>query len=68
MELTLLKSIKHLAYPRALTLTLASLVAQMVKSLPTVRKGQVQSLGWEAHLEEGMTTHSSILAWKNPVD
>ena len=40
----------------------------MVKSLPTVRKGQVQSLGWEAHLEEGMTTHSSILAWKNPVD
>ena len=36
----------------------------MVKSLPTVRKAQVQSLGWEAPLEEGMTTHSSILAWR----
>ena len=27
---------------------------------------QVQSLGWEAPLEEGMTTHSSILAWRIP--
>ena len=45
---------------------LASLVAQMVMSLPTVRKAQVQSLGWEAPLEEGMTTHSSILPGKIP--
>ena len=27
---------------------------------------QVQSLGWEAPLEEGMATHSSILAWRIP--
>ena len=27
---------------------------------------QVQSLGWEDPLEEGMATHSSILAWKIP--
>ena len=34
-----------------------------VKNLPTV---QVQSLGWENPLEEGMPTHSSILAWEIP--
>ena len=28
----------------------------------------VRSLGQEAPLEEGMATHSSILAWKNPTD
>ena len=28
----------------------------------------VQSLGWEDPLEEGMATHSSILAWKIPMD
>ena len=27
---------------------------------------QVQSLGREVHLEEGMVTHSSILAWRIP--
>ena len=26
----------------------------------------VRSLGWEDSLEEGMATHSSILAWKIP--
>ena len=26
----------------------------------------VQSLGWEETLEEGMKTHSSVLAWRNP--
>ena len=25
---------------------------------------QIQSLGWEDHLEKGMTSHSSILAWR----
>ena len=29
---------------------------------------QVQSLGWEDSLEEGMMTHSSILAWRIPMD
>ena len=38
------------------------LVAQQVKNLPAMRKNWVQSLGWEDPLEEGMATHSSILA------
>ena len=40
----------------------ASLVAQMVKSLPAVQEIWVQILGWEDPLEKGMATHSSILA------
>ena len=28
----------------------------------------VQSLGWENPMEEGMATHSSILAWRIPID
>ena len=43
-----------------------SLVAQMVKHLPTMGETQVQSLGWEDILEKGVATHSSILAWKIP--
>ena len=39
-------------------------VAQTVKNLPAVQETLIQSLGWEDPLEEGMTTHSSILAWK----
>ena len=44
----------------------ASLVAQMVKNLPAMQETCVQSLGWEDPLEEGMATHSSILAWRIP--
>ena len=44
----------------------ASLVAQMVKCLPTMWKTRVRSLGWEDPLEKEMATHSSILAWKIP--
>ena len=29
---------------------------------------EVRSLGWEDRLEEGMATHSSILAWRIPMD
>ena len=43
-----------------------SLAAQMVKNLPAMRETWVQSLGWEDPLEEGMGTHSSILAWRIP--
>ena len=46
----------------------ASLVVQSVKNLPAMRETWVQSLGWEDPLEEGMTTHSSILAWGIPMD
>ena len=42
------------------------LVAQTVRNLPAVQETQVQSLGWEDPLEKGMTTHSSILAWRIP--
>ena len=44
----------------------ASLVAQMVKNLPSMQEAKVQSLGWEDPLEKGMATHSSILAWEIP--
>ena len=44
------------------------LVAQMVKSLPAVWETWVQSLGGKDPLEEEMGTHSSILAWENPLD
>ena len=48
------------------TRTGASLVAQMVKNLPTMQETWVQSLGQEDPLEKEMRTHSSILAWKIP--
>ena len=44
----------------------ASLVAQMVKNLPAVWETWVQYLGWENPLEEGMATHSNVLAWRIP--
>ena len=43
----------------------ASLVTQMVKSLPAVWETQVRSLGQEDPLKE-MATHSSTLTWKIP--
>ena len=43
-----------------------SLMAQMVKNPPAVRETCVQSLSWEVTLEEGMATHSNILAWRIP--
>ena len=46
----------------------ASLVAQHVKDLPAIQEAQetwVQPLGQDP-LEEGMATHSSILAWRIP--
>ena len=46
----------------------ASLMAQLVKNLPAMWETWVQSLGWEDPLEEGMATHSSILALENPMD
>ena len=38
----------------------------MVKNPPAMQETQVQSLGEEDPLEEGMVTHSSILAWRIP--
>ena len=41
---------------------------QMAKNLPIMQKTQVWSLGLEDSLEEGLATHSSILAWRIPMD
>ena len=42
----------------------ASLVAQLVKNVPTMQETRVRSLGWENPLEKGKATHTSILAWR----
>ena len=44
----------------------ASLMAQLVKNPPAMRETWVRFLGWEDPLEEGKSTHSSILAWGIP--
>ena len=41
-----------------------SLVAQVVKNVLAIQETTVRSLDWEEPLEKGMTTHSSILAWR----
>ena len=43
-------------------------MAQTVKNPPAVRETWVRSVGWEDPLEEGMATHSSILAWRILMD
>ena len=45
-----------------------SLVAQPVKNPPAVQETQVPFLGQEEPLENRMATHSSILAWRIPMD
>ena len=37
-------------------------------TLPETQETQVRSLVWKDPLEESMATHSSILAWKIPMD
>ena len=44
----------------------STLVAKMVKRLPTMQETWVQSLGREDLLEKETAPHSSILAWKTP--
>ena len=43
-------------------------MAETVKNTPAMQKTLFQSLGWEDPLEEGMATHSSILAWRIAMD
>ena len=45
-----------------------SLVAQMVKNLSAMQETLVGSLGREDPLEKGMAIHSSICAWRIPID
>ena len=49
-------------------MVMRSPVAQMVENMHAMHEPWVQSLGWETLLEEGMATHSSILAWRIPMD
>ena len=58
--------IKGIGYP--LQFAWAFLVAQTVKNPPAMWETWILSLGWEDSLEEGMATHSSILAWRIPMD
>jgi len=44
----------------------SSLVAQVVKHLPSIQEIRVLSLSQEDSLEKGLSTHSSILAWRIP--
>ena len=52
--------------PRWWSIKRASLVAQLIKSLPAVQETWVESLGQEDSLEKEVATHSSILAWRVP--
>ena len=51
---------------RMLRLNVPIAKSQTVKNLPAMRETWVRSLGREDPLEEGMATHSSILAWRIP--
>ena len=71
-KLKLLHSVAGLPLPHAFNAYLlgiwASLVAQQVKNLPAMQETWVESLGFEDPLKEGMTTHSSVLASRIPMD
>ena len=60
------ETIRHNCVTEHTYISWASLVAQLVKNPPAVQKTWIRSLGWEALLEKGMATHSSILAWRIP--
>ena len=51
----------------ALQYSWASLADQLVKNPLAMQETWVRSLSWEDPLEEGMATHSSILAWRIPM-
>ena len=53
---SLLVAPQHVGFP----------IAQMVKNLPAMQETGVRPLGQEHPLEEGMATHSNILAWRTP--
>ena len=55
-----------MGYP--LQYTWSSLVAQLVKNPLAMQETWVRSLGLEDPLEKGMATHSSVLAWRIPMD
>ena len=44
------------------------MVVQMVTNLPAIQETQFLFLDWADPLAKGMATHSSILAWRIPMD
>ena len=46
----------------------ASLVTQTIKNPSAMWETWIQFLSWEDPLEDGMTTHSSVFAWRIPTD
>ena len=57
---------KQISYINPIYMRSRKMVAQLVKNLPAMRETWIRSPGWEDPLEEGMATHSSILAWGTP--
>ena len=57
---------KHALYWWAPLCPRVSLITQLVKNPPAMQETPVRFLGWEDPLQKGKTTHSSILAWRNP--
>ena len=55
-------------YSQILRYIWASMVARRKKRLPGMRETRVRSLSWEDPLVKEMATHSSILAWKIPMN
>ena len=53
---------------KSLTISRASLMAQMVKNPLAMKETWIQSLGWEDTPEKDMATHSSVLNWRITMD
>ena len=60
-------SLDHSAFSACIQPKWAFPYGSAVKSLSVIQEMQVRSLGREDPLEEGMATHSSILAWRIPM-
>ena len=63
-----MKKEKYLSINKNVKTFCITLVAQLVKNLPTMQEILVRPLDWEDPLEEGMATHSNIFAWRIPMD
>ena len=57
---------KQTSYINPIYMRSRKMVAQLVKNLPAMQETWIRSPGWEDPLEEGMATHSSVLAWGIP--
>ena len=60
------EAFRVLRYENLCPMRRVSLIAQLVRNLPTMRETWVRSRVWEYPLDKGKATHSSILAWRIP--